>query len=55
MKVDNLFYFILSCLNFPNQITSYNAIDIFENLTMNRGALNWVEMFWSYNAKVIDY
>jgi hypothetical protein len=27
----------------------------FENLTMNTGALTWVEMFWSYNAKVIDY
>ncbi len=25
------------------------------NLTMNRGALTWVESFWSYNAKVIDY
>jgi hypothetical protein len=34
---------------------SYNAIDIFENLIMNRGALTWVEMFWSYKAKVIDY
>jgi hypothetical protein len=22
---------------------------------MNRGALTWVEIFWSYNAKVIDY
>jgi hypothetical protein len=55
MKVDNLFCFILSCWNFPNQITSYNAIDIFENVTMNRGALTWIEMFWSYNAKVIDY
>jgi hypothetical protein len=22
---------------------------------MNRGALTWVEMFWSYSAKVIDY
>jgi len=22
---------------------------------MNRGALTWVEMFWNYNAKVIDY
>jgi hypothetical protein len=29
MKVDNLFRFILSCWNFLNQITSYNAIDIF--------------------------
>jgi hypothetical protein len=47
MKVDNLFYLILSCWNFLNQITSYNAIDIFENLTMNRDALIWVEMFWS--------
>jgi hypothetical protein len=55
MKVDNLFCFILSCWNFPNQITSYNAIGIFENLRMNRGALTWVEKFWSYNAKVIDY
>jgi hypothetical protein len=55
MKVDSLFCFILSCWNFPNQITSYNAIDIFENLIMNRGASTWVEMFWSYNAKVIDY
>jgi hypothetical protein len=55
MKVDNLFCFILLHWNFPNQITSYNAIDIFENLTMNRGALYWVESFWCYNAKVIDY
>jgi hypothetical protein len=22
---------------------------------MNRDALTWVEIFWSYNAKVIDY
>jgi hypothetical protein len=22
---------------------------------MNRGALTWVENFWSYNAKAIDY
>jgi hypothetical protein len=22
---------------------------------MNKGALTWVEMFWSYNAKDIDY
>jgi hypothetical protein len=50
-----LFCFILSCWNFPNQIISYNAIDIFENLTMNRGALTSVESFWSYNAKVIAY
>jgi hypothetical protein len=28
---------------------------IFENVTMNRGALTWVENFGSYNAKVIDY
>jgi hypothetical protein len=54
MKVDSFFCFILSFWNFPNQITSYNAIDIFENLTMNRGALTWVESFWNYNAKVID-
>jgi len=55
MNVNNFFCFILSCWNFLNQIASYNAIDIFENLTMNRGALTWVEIFWSYNAKVIDY
>jgi hypothetical protein len=55
MKVDNLFCFNLSSWNFPNQITLYNAIDIFENLTMNKGALSWVEDFSSYNAKVIDY
>ncbi len=55
MKVDYFILFILSCWNFLNQITSYNVIDIFENLTMNKGALTWVEMFWSYNAKVIDY
>jgi hypothetical protein len=55
MKVDSLFCFILSYWNFPNQITSYNAIDIFKNLTMNKGTLTWVEFFWSYNAKVIDY
>jgi hypothetical protein len=51
MKVDScfvLFYHV-------EQITSNNAIDIFENLTMKRGALTWVEFFWSYNAKVIDY
>ncbi len=22
---------------------------------MSRGALTWVEIFWNYNAKVIDY
>jgi hypothetical protein len=55
MKVDKFLFFILSCWNFLNQITSYNAIDIFENLTMNKGALIWVEMFWNYNAKDIDY
>jgi hypothetical protein len=55
MKLDSLFCSILSCWNFPNQITSYNAIDIFENLTKNRGALTLVEIFWSYNAKVIAY
>jgi hypothetical protein len=55
MKVNNLFCFILSCWNLPIQIISYIAIDIFENLTMNRGALTWVEIFWNYNAKVIDY
>jgi hypothetical protein len=31
MKVDSLFCFILLCWNFPNQITWYNIIDIFEN------------------------
>jgi hypothetical protein len=43
MNVDNLFCFIKSCWNFQNQIASYNAIDIFENLTMNRGCtdLGW--------------
>jgi len=45
MKVDNFFCFILSRWNFLNQIISYNAIDTFENLTMNRGALTWVEIF----------
>jgi hypothetical protein len=55
MKVGSLFCSILSCQNFPNEITSCNAIDIFENLTLNRGALIWVEIFWTYNAKVIDY
>jgi hypothetical protein len=28
---------------------------IFENVSMSRGALFWVEKFWNYNAKVIDY
>jgi hypothetical protein len=28
---------------------------IFENLSMSKGALTWVEKFWSYNAKVVDY
>jgi hypothetical protein len=55
MKVDSLFCFVLSCGDFPNKITSCNAIDIFENLTMNRGALIWVESFWIYDAKVFDY
>jgi hypothetical protein len=45
MKVDNLLCFILFCQNFSNQITSYNAINISENLRMNRGALTWVEIF----------
>jgi len=43
---------MLRCFK-PN--ASYNAIGIFENLTMNRGALIWFEIFGSYNAKVIDY
>jgi hypothetical protein len=55
MKIDSFFCFILLCWNFPNQITSYNVIDIFENLTMHTDALTWVEIFWSYNANVIDY
>jgi hypothetical protein len=55
MNVNILFCFILSCWNFSTQIASYNAIDIFENLTMNKGALTWAEKVWSYNAKVIDY
>jgi hypothetical protein len=42
-------------LRFPNQIASCNAIDIFENLTMNKGPLIWVEFFWNYNVHVIDY
>jgi hypothetical protein len=55
MKVDNFVCFILSCWNFLNQITLCNVIDISKNLTMNKGALTWVEMFWNYNANVIDY
>jgi len=56
MKVDNnfvFFYFVLSCWNFRNQIASCNVIDIFENLTMSRGTLTWVEFFGNYNAKVL--
>ncbi len=45
MMVDNVFCFILLCSNFPNQITTYNVIDIFENLTMIRGALTWGKVF----------
>jgi len=45
MKVDNLFCSIVFCWNFPNQIISCNATNIFENLTMNKGALTWVEIF----------
>jgi hypothetical protein len=37
------------------EIASCNAFDVFENLTMNKGALTWVENFWSYNAKAIIY
>jgi hypothetical protein len=55
MKVDNFFCFVVLCWNFPNQIVSCNAIDIFENLTMSTSALTWVENFWSYDVKVIDY
>jgi hypothetical protein len=55
MKVDSLFSFVLSCLDFPNQIASCNVIDIFENLILNWGALTWVGNFQSYNANVIDY
>jgi len=44
MKVDNLFCFILSHWNFLNQTTSYNAIDIVENLTTNKSAITWAEM-----------
>jgi hypothetical protein len=32
-----------------------NTIDIFENQTMSKGAMTWVENLWSYDAKVIDY
>jgi hypothetical protein len=35
MKVDNLFCFVLSRWDFPNQIASCYVIDIFENLTMS--------------------
>jgi len=35
MKVDNLFYFVLSRWDFPNQIALCYVIDIFENLTMS--------------------
>jgi hypothetical protein len=55
MKVDKKICFVLSCWNFPNQIASCNVIDIFETLIMSRGALTWVEIFWNYDAKVIDY
>jgi hypothetical protein len=37
------------------EIASCNAVDVFENLTMSRGALTWVDNVWSYNAKVLDY
>jgi hypothetical protein len=55
MKIDNLFWFVLSCWDFLTQIVSYIAIDIFENLTMSRGVLSWVENFWNYNAKIGDF
>jgi len=55
MKVDSLFCYVPSCWFFPNQIASSNVLNIFESLTMNRGALTWVHNFWSYDAKVIDY
>jgi len=42
-------------LKFPKPNASCNAIDIFENLTLSKGALTWVENFSSYNAKIIDY
>ncbi len=55
MRVYSLFWFVLSCWDFPTQIVSYNVIVIFENLTMSSGAVTWVENFWNYDAKVIDY
>jgi hypothetical protein len=55
MNVDSLICFVLSCSDFGNQIVWCNAIDIFENLIKDRGALIWVENFCSYDAKDIDY
>ncbi len=50
MKIDSFFFLVLFV-----EITSCNAIDIFENLTMSKGVLTWVENFWSYNETYIDY
>jgi hypothetical protein len=56
VKVDNLFCFILSLVDISQiKLLHINAIDIFEDLTMNTGAMTWVEFFWSYNVKNIDY
>jgi hypothetical protein len=56
MKVDNLFLLILSQVDISQiKLLHIMLLDIFENLTMNTGAMSWVEIFWSYNVKNIDY
>jgi hypothetical protein len=45
MNVDICFVLLYHVEISKNNASSYNAIDIFENLTMNRGALTWVENF----------
>jgi len=55
MEVDNLFLKFY-CVEISQAKLLYIKLLIsLKNLTMNRGALTWVEFFWNYNAKVIDY
>jgi hypothetical protein len=54
MKVNNLFCYFY-CVEITQTKLFHIMLDIFENLTMNTGALNWVEIFWSCNAKVNNY
>jgi hypothetical protein len=55
MEVDNLFFQFYRVEILQAKLLHIKLLIFLKNLTMNRGGLTWVEIFWSYNAKVIDY